>query len=101
MRKEPRKGGARAQHLVKDVETEVVSWLHDGTVFLSPDKKGRNKLEFPGKPVGDSGAIVKSRGRPRSSFGRSLKTDSPDTWYTAAPGTIISLTSVSIPFKLE
>ena len=57
MRKELRKGGARAQHLVKDVETEIVSWLHDGTVFLSPDEKDLNQLEFPGKPVGDSGAI--------------------------------------------
>ena len=57
MRKELRKAGARAEHLVKDVETEIVSWLRDGTVFLSPDERGLNDLEFPGKPVGDSGAI--------------------------------------------
>jgi len=57
MRKELRKAGARAQHLVKDVETEIVSWLRDGAVFLSPDEKDPNDLEFPGKPVGDSGAI--------------------------------------------
>ena len=57
MRKELRKAGARAQHLVKDVESEIVSWLRDGTVFLSPDEKDPNDLEFPGKPVGNSGAI--------------------------------------------
>ena len=57
MRRELRKGGARAQHLVKDVETEIASWLHDGTVFLSPDEKDHDQLEFPGKSVGDSGAI--------------------------------------------
>jgi len=57
MRKELRKAGARAQHLVKDVESEIVSWLRDGTVFLSPDEKDPNDLEFPGKPVGGSGAI--------------------------------------------
>jgi len=57
MRKELRKAGARAQHLVKDVESEIVSWLRDGTVFLSPDEKDLNDLEFPGKPVGGSGAI--------------------------------------------
>jgi len=57
MRKELRKTGARAQHLVKDVEIEIVSWLRDGMVFLSPDEKDPNDLEFPGKPVGDSGAI--------------------------------------------
>ena len=57
MRKELRKAGTRAQHLVKDVETEIVSWLHDGTVFLSPDEKDPNDLEFPGKPVGGSGTI--------------------------------------------
>ena len=57
MRKELRKAGARAQHLVKDVESEIVSWLHDGTVFLSPDEKDPNDLEFPGKPIGGSGAI--------------------------------------------
>ena len=57
MRKELRKAGTRAQHLVKDVESEIVSWLHDGTVFLSPDEKDPNDLEFPGKPVGSSGAI--------------------------------------------
>ena len=57
MRKELRKAGARAQHLIKDVESEIVSWLHDGTVFLSPDEKDPNDLEFPGKPVGGSGAI--------------------------------------------
>ena len=57
MRKELRKAGARAQDLVKDVETEIVSWLHDGTVFLSPDEKDPNDLEFPGKPIGGSGAI--------------------------------------------
>ena len=101
MRKEPRKGGARTQHLVEDVETEMVSWLHDETVFLSPDEKDDNELEFPGKPVGDSGAIVKSRGRPRSSFGGSLKMGSPDTWYIAAPGTIISSVLVSVPFESE
>lgn len=57
MRKELRKAGARAQHLVMDVESEVVNWLHEGTVFLSPDEKDPNAFEFPGKPVGDSGAI--------------------------------------------
>ncbi|KAF9650854.1 hypothetical protein BDM02DRAFT_3154631 [Thelephora ganbajun] len=57
MRRELRKAGARAQYLVKDVESEIVSWLHDGTVFLSPDEKDLNDLEFPGKPVGGSGAI--------------------------------------------
>ena len=57
MRKELRKAGARAQHLIKDVESEIVSWLRDGTVFLSPDEKDPNDLEFPGKPVGGSGAI--------------------------------------------
>ena len=57
MRKELRKAGAGAQHLVKDVESEIVSWLHDGTVFLSPDEKDHNQLEFPGKSVGDSGVI--------------------------------------------
>jgi hypothetical protein len=57
VRKDLRKAGARAQHLVKDVESEIVSWLHDGTVFLSPDEKDPNDLEFPGKPVGGSGAI--------------------------------------------
>jgi len=57
MRKELRKAGTRAQHLVEDVESEIVSWLHDGTVFLSPDEKDPNDLEFPGKPVGGSGAI--------------------------------------------
>ena len=57
MRKELRKAGARAQHLVKDVETEIVSWLRDGAVFLSPDERDPNDLEFPGKPVGDSGGI--------------------------------------------
>ena len=57
MRKELRKAGTRAQHLVKDVETEIVSWLRDGVVFLSPDEKDPNDLEFPGKPIGDSGAI--------------------------------------------
>ena len=57
MRKELRKAGTRAQHLVKDVESEIVSWLHDGAVFLSPDEKDHDDLEFPGKPVGSSGAI--------------------------------------------
>lgn len=57
MRKELRKAGVRAQHLVKDVESEIVSWLRDGMVFLSPDEKDPNDFEFPGKPVGGSGAI--------------------------------------------
>jgi hypothetical protein len=57
MRKELRKAGARAQHLVEDVESEIVSWLCDGTVFLSPDEMDPNDLEFPGKAVGGSGAI--------------------------------------------
>jgi len=57
MRKELRKAGTRAQRLVEDVESEIVSWLRDGTVFLSPDEKDPNDLEFPGKPVGSSGAI--------------------------------------------
>ena len=57
MRKELRKAGARAQHLVEDVESAIVSWLRDGTVFLSPDEKDPNDLEFPGEPVGGSGTI--------------------------------------------
>jgi hypothetical protein len=57
MRKELRKAGARAQHLVKDVESEIVNWLNGGAVFLSPDEKDPNDFEFPGKPVGASGAI--------------------------------------------
>lgn len=57
MRKELRKAGARAQQLVKDVESEIVSWLHGGAVFLSPDEKDPNDFEFPGRPVGVSGAI--------------------------------------------
>lgn len=57
MRKELRKAGARAQHLVKDVESEIVNWLHGGTVFLSPDEKDHNEFELPGKLVGDSSAI--------------------------------------------
>ena len=57
MRRELRKAGARAQHLVEDVETEILNWLHGGTVFLSPDEKDLNDFEFPGKPVGSSGTI--------------------------------------------
>lgn len=56
-RKELRKAGARAQYLIKDVESEIVSWLDGGAVFLSPDEKDPNDFEFPGKPVGASGAI--------------------------------------------
>lgn len=57
MRKELRKAGARAQHLVKDVEAEIVSWLRDGAVFISPDEKDPNDFELPGKLIGGSGAI--------------------------------------------
>lgn len=57
MRKELRKAGSRAQHLIKDVESEIVSWLHGGAVFFSPDEKNPNDFEFPGKPIGDSGVI--------------------------------------------
>ena len=57
MRKELRKAGARAQHLVQDVESEIANWLQGGAVFLSPDEKDPNDFEFPGKSIGTSGAI--------------------------------------------
>jgi len=47
---------------------EFVSWLRDGTVFLSPDKKDPDNLEFPRNPLVARVLCTKLRGCPCSLF---------------------------------
>lgn len=55
MRRELRKSGPRTELLVKEVEGEIVSWLKDGGVMLSPDAAA--EVCFPGISVGSTEAI--------------------------------------------
>ncbi|KAI0769729.1 hypothetical protein BD413DRAFT_604842 [Trametes elegans] len=55
MRRELRKSGPRTELLVREVEDEIVSWLADGGVILSPDDAAA--VSLPGIPIGTSEAI--------------------------------------------
>lgn len=55
MRRELRKSGPRTELLVKEVEGEIVKWLGDGGVMLSPD--AAPEMSFPGLSVGSTEAI--------------------------------------------
>jgi len=48
---------------VGNLESEIVSWFRDRTVFLSPDEKDLDDLGFPGEPAGQ-GAIHKAARTP-------------------------------------
>ncbi|KAI0329710.1 hypothetical protein GY45DRAFT_1252279 [Cubamyces sp. BRFM 1775] len=56
MRRELRKSGPRTELLVKEVEEEIVAWLTNGGVMLSPDNSA--DLVFPGTPIGSLEAIM-------------------------------------------
>lgn len=55
MRRELRKSGFRAEALVRDVEEEVLEWLHAGGSVLAPDSQ--NHLLQAGTPVRNTGSI--------------------------------------------
>ena len=55
MRRELRKAGPMTEQLVREVEHEIVTWLNDGGVLLSPDTAV--SLDHSGKPIG-SGTVV-------------------------------------------
>jgi len=57
MRRGLRKCGFRAEPLVRDVEQEIVEWLHAGGTVLNPDARQAEDLTVPGIPVGDTGTI--------------------------------------------
>jgi hypothetical protein len=59
MRRELRKSGLRAQHLVRDIESEIAAWLHEGGVLLSPDVDNDKEVTYssPGTTIGGSGSI--------------------------------------------
>lgn len=56
MRRELRKAGPMTEQLVREVEYEIVNWLKDATVFLSPDTPAA--LARPGIPIGTSGTVM-------------------------------------------
>ncbi|KAI0819967.1 hypothetical protein BC628DRAFT_1399632 [Trametes gibbosa] len=56
MRRELRKSGPRTELLVKEVEDELVAWLTQGGVLLSPDDAGT--FAVPGVPIGTSDTIM-------------------------------------------
>ncbi|KAI0355582.1 hypothetical protein OH77DRAFT_1424522 [Trametes cingulata] len=56
MRRQLRKSGPRTELLVKEVEDEIVSWLTNGGIMLSPDNTA--DLAFPGVPIGTSETIM-------------------------------------------
>ena len=51
MRRDLRRNGARAERLVKEIETELVEWLVGGTILL-PDKENGVEVSFPGRAIG-------------------------------------------------
>lgn len=55
MRRELRKSGPRTELLVKEIEDELLRWLQEGGVLLSPDAEP--ELSFPGVEVGSTDAI--------------------------------------------
>ncbi|GLB37698.1 hypothetical protein LshimejAT787_0407490 [Lyophyllum shimeji] len=57
MRRSLRKCGFRAELLVREVEHEIVEWLHAGGTVLNPDARQAEDLTAPGIPVGDTGTI--------------------------------------------
>jgi hypothetical protein len=59
MRRELRKSGFRAEVLVRDVESEVVNWLHVGGTVLAPDISESTSILDLGSctPVGDTATI--------------------------------------------
>jgi hypothetical protein len=57
MRRELRRSGARAEYLVRVVETEISSWLQEGGVVIAPDDGATGALLLPGVLVGDTETI--------------------------------------------
>ena len=51
MRRDLRRSGARAEVLVREIETELVEWLAGGTILM-PDSGGTGRFNFPGRAVG-------------------------------------------------
>ncbi|KII92524.1 hypothetical protein PLICRDRAFT_102894 [Plicaturopsis crispa FD-325 SS-3] len=63
MRRTLRKSGPGAQALIRDVETEMVTWLREGGTWLAPGADpAAEALKFPGKEVGGNG-VVREVGR--------------------------------------
>ncbi|KAJ3803186.1 hypothetical protein GGU11DRAFT_174763 [Lentinula aff. detonsa] len=58
MRRDLRRAGYRAEHLVRQVETEILEWLDAGGVTLNPDLVDSiNYSAATGRPVADTGSI--------------------------------------------
>ncbi|KAJ3724901.1 hypothetical protein C8R42DRAFT_662909 [Lentinula raphanica] len=58
MRRDLRRAGYRAEHLVQQVETEILEWLDAGGVTLNPDLADSIEYsESAGHPVADTGSI--------------------------------------------
>ncbi|RXW22989.1 hypothetical protein EST38_g2882 [Candolleomyces aberdarensis] len=61
MRKELRRQGGRAEALIKDIEGELLNWLHLGGTVLYPDRAdviGPNTPNVDGIPIGDTRVVV-------------------------------------------
>lgn len=59
MRRDLRRAGYRAEHLVREVEAEILEWLDAGGITLNPD--AANSMDFSevvGRPVSDTGSII-------------------------------------------
>ncbi|KAJ4468147.1 hypothetical protein J3R30DRAFT_1679066 [Lentinula aciculospora] len=59
MRRDLRRAGHRAEHLVREVEAEILEWLDAGGVTLNPDVA--DSIDYSGAvghPVADTGSIV-------------------------------------------
>lgn len=56
MRRELRKAGPMTEQLVREVETEILAWLRDTSVFLSPN--ATTTLAQPGTTIGTTGTVA-------------------------------------------
>ena len=57
MRRDLRRAGGIAEHLVTDIEMSLVEWLFQGGTVLQPNSVG-DSLQSVGRPIGSSGRIV-------------------------------------------
>ena len=66
MRKELWRACARAQHLVKNVELEIVSWLHNGAVLLSTRRILTILVSTENLPGAQASGVTQAVARPPS-----------------------------------
>ncbi|PPQ70958.1 hypothetical protein CVT24_009958 [Panaeolus cyanescens] len=57
MRRDLRRGGGRAQALVRDIESELVQWLSTGGTVLAPDTVSNTHDATVGVEIGTTGSI--------------------------------------------